>query len=376
VFLANEKGDWTTDSRATKIFDVDPNRQAEGVPSPLEWSDGRLTILDQSLLPEQVQFVRLSSVADVVNALRGLKVRGAPVIGVCGAFGVVVGLDERNPTDIDAAHEELDRLTVEIGHARPTAVNLFRAVERTVDAARSGRAPREIRALALEEALRIQSEDREACRRIAGYGCTELSGRRRLLTHCNAGRLATTGVGTALGVVYGLAEAGEPVEVLATETRPALQGARLTTWELLRSGIPVTLLVDSAAGVALSSHMVDAVIVGCDRVALNGDVANKIGTYTLAVLAHEAGIPFYVAGPLSSFDPNLATGSEIVVEQRSADEVRGLAERATAPGVPVLNPAFDVTPARLVTAFITEAGVLRPPFEHSITSALAGAQQG
>jgi methylthioribose-1-phosphate isomerase len=352
---------------------VDAVGKGGSVPSPVEWSDGCLRVLDQTLLPDRLEVRTLCSVQEVVDAIRRLVVRGAPVIGVCGAFGVIVGLDERRPANVGAAQEELERLTVEIGQARPTAVNLSWAVERTTSAARSGATPEEIRQLALEEALRIQNEDREACRRIAAYGRAELSNARRLLTHCNTGRLATTGIGTALGIVYDKAKAGESIEVFATETRPALQGSRLTAWELARAGIPVTLLADSAAGAALASGMVEAVVVGCDRVALNGDVANKIGTYTLAVLAREADVPFYVAGPLSSFDAALHDGSGIVLEQRSPEEVRRIAAAVVAPDVPAWNPAFDITPARLTTAFITDAGVLRPPFEESIARALSRA---
>ena len=336
----------------------------------VEWRQGRLRVLDQTLLPEQLEIKTLSTVGEVVDAIQRLAVRGAPALGVCGAFGVVVGLDEARPGDAGAARACLDRLTHQIGEARPTAVNLRWAVERTAEAARPGATPEEIRQLALEEALRIQAEDRESCRRIGEHGRGELAGVSRLMTHCNAGRLATTGIGTALGVVYAKAEAGEPVEVLATETRPALQGARLTAWELSRAGIPVTLIPDSAAGAALASGKAEAVLVGCDRVAKNGDFANKIGTYPLAVLARESGVPFYVAGPLSSFDVRIPDGSAIVIEQRSPEEVRSVSGRTVAAEVSVWNPAFDVTPARFVTAFITDAGLLRQPFEESISRAL------
>lgn len=340
--------------------------------SPLEWRGDHLEVVDQTALPERLVLRRLRTAADVVDALRRLVVRGAPVIGVCGAFGMVIGLGERRPATRREAVAELDRLAGEIGSARPTAVNLSWAVERVAAAARNGKDQEEVRRLALAEAGRIRDEDRESCRRIAGHGRAELAGARRILTHCNTGRLATAGIGTALGVVYAKAEAGEPVEVLVTETRPLLQGARLTAWELRRAGVPVTLLSDAAAGAALAAGMADAVVVGCDRVARNGDTANKIGTYALAVLAREAGVPFYVAGPASSFDLRAEGGGRIVVEQRPADEVRRVAGVAVAPEVPVWNPAFDVTPGGLVTAFITDAGVLRPPYEESIPGALEG----
>jgi methylthioribose-1-phosphate isomerase len=231
----------------------------------------------------------------------------------------------------------------------------------------------ELHRLALAEALAVLEEDRTACARMAEAGRAELAAHHRLLTHCNTGRLATAGLGTALGVVYAKAAAGEPVQVLASETRPLLQGARLTAWELVNAGIPVTVVADTAAGAAMAGGLVDAVLVGCDRVAANGDTANKIGTYSLAVLARANQLPFYVVGPLSSFDPDAASGAGIEIEQRPAAEVSTIAGRQVAPGAAgVWNPAFDVTPAALVTAFITDAGVLRPPFERSIAAALAG----
>jgi methylthioribose-1-phosphate isomerase len=257
--------------------------------------------------------------------------------------------------------------------ARPTAVNLGWAVRRVAAAAAGAADAAELRRRALAEAEAVLAEDRAACARMAEAGRAELAGRSRLLTHCNTGRLATAGVGTALGVVYAKAAAGEPVQVLASETRPLLQGARLTAWELVNAGIPVTVVADTAAGAAMAGGMVDAVLVGCDRVARNGDTANKIGTYSLAVLARANRIPFYVVGPLSSFDPEAADGAAIEIEQRPAAEVSTVAGARLAPeAAGVWNPAFDVTPATLVTAFVTDAGVLRPPFEASIGSALAG----
>jgi methylthioribose-1-phosphate isomerase len=242
-------------------------------------------------------------------------------------------------------------------------VNLSWAVRRVRVAAARGASPGAVRELALVEALQIVDEDREACRRIGELGRAELAGASRILTHCNAGRLATLGMGTALAPVYAKAAAGEPVQVFACEARPLLQGARLTTWELLEAGIDVTLIADSAAASLLASGRVDAVIVGADRIAANGDTANKIGTLSIATAARRAGVPFYVAAPGSTFDPATATGGDIVVEERSADEVRAFHGRLAAPAdVSVWNPAFDVTPHDLVTAFITDAGVLQPPF--------------
>jgi methylthioribose-1-phosphate isomerase len=340
--------------------------------SAVAWRDDRIEAIDQTLLPERLTILELRTVAEVVDALRRLAIRGAPAIGVAAAFGVVLGLDERQPSSAADAVAALDEVAVELEAARPTAVNLAWAVRRVAAAARGGAEPAEIRRRALDEAMLVLQEDRDSCRRMAEFGRVELLGRRRLLTHCNTGRLATAGLGTALGVVYAKAAAGEEVEVLASETRPLLQGARLTAWELVDAGIPVTVLAEGATGAAMARGMVDAVLVGCDRVARNGDTANKIGTYGLSVLARSHAIPFYVVGPLSSFDLAAGGGDQIVIEERAADELRRLAGVPVAPAAAgAWNPAFDVTPAALITGFITDAGVLRPPFEESIPLALA-----
>jgi methylthioribose-1-phosphate isomerase len=323
--------------------------------SSVEWRDDHLEVIDQTLLPHGLELRSLRTVDDVVDAIERLVVRGAPAIGVCAAYGVAIGLAAgRDPEDVAA----------QLKAARPTAVNLAWAVDRVVSAAHS-------HGDALAEARAIQDEDRESCRRIGEFGRAELTHATRVLTHCNTGRLATAGLGTALGVVYAKAAAGEDIEVLATETRPLLQGARLTAWELADAGIPVTLISDSATGAALSSGRVDAVIVGTDRVAANGDVANKIGTYMLAVLARANGVPFYVAGPLSSFDADTPDGASIEIEERASAEVRLINGTSVAADVDVWNPAFDVTRAELVTAFITDVGILRPPFAEAIARALA-----
>jgi len=353
-------------------MDLDLLRSAVG------WRDGRLEIVDQTLLPERLVVRQLTTVAEVVEALGRLAVRGAPAIGVAGALGVVLGLAETGPPrpgpdGLAAARAELERAAATLEVARPTAVNLRWAVRRVAAAAAGAADAAELRRLALAEALAVLEEDRAACARMAEAGRAELAARHRLLTHCNTGRLATAGLGTALGVVYAKAAASEPVQVLATETRPLLQGARLTAWELVNAGIPVTVVADTAAGAAMAGGLVDAVLVGCDRVAANGDTANKIGTYSLAVLARANQLPFYVVGPLSSFDPGAASGADIEIEQRPAAEVSTIAGREVAPGAAaVWNPAFDVTPADLITAFITDAGVLRPPYTRSIAAALAG----
>ncbi len=334
------------------------------------WVDDHIEIIEQTKLPTVLDVVELHTVDAVVDVISRLAVRGAPAIGECGAYGMVVGLDERAPTSTAAAAAVLDELVETIGNARPTAVNLSWAVRRVRDAAAGGLDVPAIRELALAEAHHILSEDRAACTRMGLFGLDELAGMTRILTHCNTGRLATAGWGTALGVIYAKAAAGEPVTVYSSETRPLLQGARLTSWELQDAGIDVTLMPDSASSMAMAQGRVEAVVVGADRIAANGDTANKIGTYTHAVSAKYAGIPFYVVAPLSTFDTSIASGAEIVIEERPADEMRWWRSEPTAPAdIAVWNPAFDVTPAELITAIITEVGVLKPPYGPSIRAA-------
>jgi S-methyl-5-thioribose-1-phosphate isomerase len=325
------------------------------------WAGGAIEVVDQTRLPREEVVLRLRTPQEAIGAIRRLAVRGAPAIGVCGALAVVLAADElgerADPAALAAAAEP-------VATARPTAVNLRWAVDRVVRAVRGARSPAELRARALAEAQAVLEEDREACEAIARHGAAELAGASRLMTICNTGRLATAGWGTALGIVYAKARAGAPVEVLACETRPLLQGARLTAWELRDAGIPVTVLTEGAAPLALAQGRADAVVVGCDRVARNGDVANKVGTLVLALAARAAGVPFYVAGPRSTFDPGTATGAEIEIEERDGDEVR--AASGLPADVAVWNPAFDVVPASLVTAFVCEDGVLRPPFAPAI----------
>ena len=336
------------------------------------WAGDRIEIIDQTRLPEELTVVELVSVDAVVDAIYRLAVRGAPAIGACGALGVVVGLDERRPRDSSGARTALAELADIIGSARPTAVNLRWAVDRVRDAAEVGETPEAIRALALSEALAIIDNDRKACTLIGEHGRVELAGAVNIMTHCNTGRLATAGWGTALGVIYAKAAAGEPVAVLASETRPLLQGGRLTTWELLDAGIDVTLMPDGADAAAMAQGKVDAVIVGADRIVANGDTANKIGTFSHAVNAKRAGVPFYVAADLSTFDPDTASGDDIEIELRATSELTEWRGQPTAPAdVPTWNPAFDVTPAELITGIITEVGVLHPPFEDSIRDAFS-----
>ncbi len=349
-----------------------PALDLEGLRPSVSWTGNQIEIIDQTKLPGEFTLIELATVDDVVDAIYRLAVRGAPAIGACGALGMVIGLDERRPRDSSSARTALAELATVIGSARPTAVNLRWAVDRVRDVASLGESPAEARALALTEALKIIAEDRDACTRIGEAGRAELAGVTRIMTHCNTGRLATAGWGTALGVIYAKVAAGERVEVLSSETRPLLQGARLTTWELLDAGIDVTLMPDGADAAAMAQGKVEAVIVGADRIAANGDTANKIGTFSHAVNARHAGIPFYVAAPLSTFDVTLESGAGIEIELRSDTELTTWRTEPTAPSeVPTWNPAFDVTPAELITAIITEVGVLRPPYESSIRDALA-----
>jgi methylthioribose-1-phosphate isomerase len=338
----------------------------------VRWDTDAIVIIDQRRLPAQLVEWRLTNVADVVEAIATLAVRGAPAIGIASAYGLVIGLDEARPGSAREAIDRIRELEETIGGARPTAVNLRAALARVRAAVAAGDLPdaAAVRAAALAEAAAIHDEDRAACSRIGEHGRALLAGRRRILTHCNTGRLATAGDGTALAIVYALQAAGEQPSVLVTESRPLLQGARLTAWELQASGVDVRLIVDSAAAAAMGAGLVDVVLVGCDRVAANGDTANKIGTYQLALLARQHGIPFFVAGPLSSFDPETPGGSGIPVEERSPDEVRLFAgQPSSPPDVPVWNPAFDVTPAHLIDAFVTEVGVIRPPSTEAIRAA-------
>jgi methylthioribose-1-phosphate isomerase len=337
----------------------------------VRWSadGGAVDIIDQRLLPGKLERRDLRTVGDLCDAIATLAVRGAPAIGVAGAMGLVVALapfatDRREPF-LQRARELAER----IASVRPTAVNLSWAVRRVVstgmETAGDGAA---ILAAMRDEATRILDEDRAMCRRIGEHGLSLLADGARVLTHCNAGALATAGIGTALAPVYVAAERGRRVAVFADETRPLLQGSRLTAWELDQVGIDVTVLADSMAASLMRDGRIDLVIVGADRIAANGDVANKVGTYPLAVVARYHGIPFYVAAPWSTVDPDTPSGDAITIEHRAADELaRGFGVAVAPDRVAVYNPAFDVTPAELVSAFITDRGIVRPPFrfEHA-----------
>ena len=312
----------------------------------LRFADGVLWALDQTQLPWREQELNLRTAEEVAEAIRRLSIRGAPLIGVAAAYGVALEL-ARDP-------DSLERACATLREARPTAVNLAHAVDRVRNAVLAGGS-------SLEEAMAIEREEEAASQAMAVHGADYLTGVRSILTHCNTGALAAPGRGTALAVIAELADRGGLEKVIATEARPLLQGARLTAYELAHLGIPHELIVDAAAPGLLAQRAADAVIVGCDRVAANGDVANKVGTYGLALAAHRAGIPFVVAGPTSTIDPACAYGRDIVIEERHPEEVRAAAgQRLTPPDTPCRNPAFDVTPAELITAIVTERGVFSP----------------
>ncbi len=321
-------------------------------------------LLDQRLLPGEERYLRLAGTEEVARAIETLAVRGAPAIGVTAAMAIAVALARAPDAELRAT---LERDSARLARTRPTAVNLAWALARMAGELHArldaGAAPSDVRRHARALAQRIHDDDVASCRAIGDAGAALLPPRARVLTHCNAGALATAGYGTALGVIRSAARDGRLAHVLAQETRPFLQGARLTTWELARDDIPVSLLTDGMGGAMMARGEVDAVVVGADRIAANGDVANKIGTYTLAVLAQAHGVPFYVAAPLSTLDLDTPSGKEIPIEQRSSEEVTHIAGVAIAPaGVTALHPAFDVTPATLVTAIVTERGVVRPPY--------------
>jgi methylthioribose-1-phosphate isomerase len=345
-----------------------------GVVPTVAWEDGAVVMIDQRRLPHEEVLLRCQDHRDVAAAIKDMAIRGAPAIGVAAAFGLALGVRTTRNEGAPLVAEWQDMCSL-LAATRPTAVNLFWAIERMRRrfdslSAEGGEA---LRNGLLEEALAVQHEDLESCRRMGDLGAELLPDDARVLTHCNAGALATAGYGTALGVVRSAFRLGKLKAVFADETRPWLQGARLTAWELLQDGIPTTLIADNAAGHLMARGEINAVVVGSDRIAANGDVANKIGTYTVAVLAKEHSVPFYVAAPVSTFDLATATGADIAIEERPADEVTHVAgRRVAAEGVTVRNPAFDVTPHRFVTAIVCERGVARPPFLESLR-ALVGA---
>ena len=338
---------------------------------PIEWANGTLRLLDQTRLPTEEVIVEAYGYLEVVDAIKTMRVRGAPAIGVTAAYAVAMAARELDISDKDTFLQRLEEAGAEIKAARPTAVNLMWAVDRMLALARSEPDTARIKDRLVEEAVSMEKEDEAVNRKMGSHGKELMPDGGSVLTHCNAGALATAAYGTAVGVIRAGWEDGKRFKVFNTETRPFLQGARLTAWEFKKLGIPSTLLVDSAAGMLMHRGEIGCVITGADRIAANGDTANKIGTYTLAVLAKENGIPFYVAAPTSTVDMNLPNGDEIEIEERSPSEVTEFRGVPIAPeGVEALNPGFDVTPNRYVSAIITEAGIARPPFIESLDLAI------
>ena len=337
----------------------------------IEWKDDAVVMIDQRKLPASEVYVTCKTANEVAKAIKTMVIRGAPAIGVAAAMGIAVGMTRSRATGTKQFTTEFQKTCELMAGTRPTAVNLFWAIERMkkafAAAAQDGQSVDEIKRRLVAEARAIHDEDVQSCRTMGAYGATLVPSSARILTHCNAGALATAGYGTALGVIRAAAEQGKTIAVLADETRPFLQGARLTAWELVRDGINTTVITDNMAGAMMRLGQVDLVVVGADRIAANGDVANKIGTYSVAVLAKEHGIPFYVAAPLSTVDLHTPDGSRIPIEERNEREVTHVgANRLTPEGARIRNPAFDVTPSQYVTAIITERGIARAPFHESL----------
>ncbi|HXY48869.1 MAG TPA: S-methyl-5-thioribose-1-phosphate isomerase [Terriglobales bacterium] len=335
----------------------------------LEWTDSGVRFLDQTRLPTEETYVTCTTHQQVADVIRNMVVRGAPAIGVAAAMGIALGVKNSSAPNLAQLKAEFEQIAGIIGETRPTAINLFWAIRRMRDKLELLRLRPlpEIKQALIEEAQRMHAEDIAANQAMGRHGATLMPASGSVLTHCNAGALATAGYGTALGVIRAAVEQGKKIHVYADETRPFLQGSRLTAWELMKDGIPTTVISDNMAGAMMKQGKIGAVVVGADRIAANGDVANKIGTYTLAVLAKEHGIPFYVAAPISTVDLETAHGDKIPIEQRDGKEVTHIAGRQIVPdGVDVDNPAFDVTPANYVAAIITERGIARAPYEESL----------
>jgi methylthioribose-1-phosphate isomerase len=345
----------------------------------IEWKDGAIVMIDQRKLPASEVYVSCKTAQEVAKAIKTMVIRGAPAIGVAAAMGIALGMARSRATGTKQFATEFQKLCDLMAATRPTAVNLFWAIERMkrafAESAQGGCSVDEIKRRLEVEARKIHDADVASCRAMGALGAELVPERARILTHCNAGALATAGYGTALGVIRAAAEQGKQVAVLADETRPFLQGARLTAWELVKDGIDTTVITDNMAASMMRMGNVDLVVVGADRIAANGDVANKIGTYGVAVLAKEHDIPLYVAAPLSTIDLNTTDGSKIPIEERNDREVTHVgANRLTPEGARVRNPAFDVTPAKYVTAIITERGIARPPYHESLAALVSDAQ--
>ena len=336
--------------------------------STITWKNKKVRIIDQTILPHKLKFIYCNSKESVWKVIKTMKIRGAPALGVAAAYGVYLGVRNSNKTFF----KDLSKTIKYLASSRPTARNLFWALERMkkVAYAHKKEPVKKIKQVLLKEANKILKEDKDICRRMGKFGSKLIKRKDRILTHCNAGGLATADYGTALGVLFSAKRQGKKIKVYVDETRPLLQGARLTAWELMRAGIDTTLISDNMAAHLMSKGRVDKVIVGADRIARNGDAANKIGTYNLAILAHYHRIPFYVAAPLSTIDMRIKSGRDIPIEERDPDEVRKIKNIYISPKrVKVFNPAFDVTPNKFITAIITEKGVLRKPFLKSIRNA-------
>lgn len=329
----------------------------------IEWLGNRVRILDQTRLPQEEVYLELNHYQDIASAIVELKIRGAPAIGIVGAYGIALGALEIETSSRKEFLGRLRGVSQTLAATRPTAKNLFQAIDRMEQVAAVGEDIKQTKKALIDQAVKMHSEEAEATKKLSQLGAELIHDGFSILTHCNTGALATAGYGTALGVIKRAKEQGKNIKVLATETRPLLQGAKLTTWELKRANILFTLITDSMAGYFMSRGEVSCVIVGADRIAANGDTANKIGTYSLAVLAKENGIPFYVAAPTTTIDLSLASGDEIPIEQRSPDEVTYIQGVRIAPaGIDAANPAFDVTPHRYITAIITEKGIIKEPY--------------
>lgn len=335
----------------------------------LEWTDSGVRFIDQTKLPTEEVYVICKTHAEVADAIRNMVVRGAPAIGVAAAMGIALGMKNSSASSADELQQEFEDICDVMGKTRPTAVNLFWAIGRMRKQFESlrTRPPAQIRQALVEEAQRMHAQDIAANQAMGRYGATLMPASGGVLTHCNAGALATCGYGTALGVIRAAVEQGKKIHVYADETRPFLQGARLTAWELVKDGIPTTVISDNMAGALMKQGRIRVIVVGADRIAANGDVANKIGTYTVAVLAKEHNLPFYVAAPFSTIDLATPDGSKIPLEQRSAKEVTHIGGKQIVPdGAAVENPAFDVTPAKYVSAIVTERGIARAPYSESL----------
>lgn len=344
----------------------------------IEWEDGDVVMIDQRKLPGREVYVRCRTAKEVAKAIRTMVIRGAPAIGVAAAMGIALAVRRSTATGTTQLATEFYRACDLLAATRPTAVNLFWAIERMkrafATAMRAGQSTDELKATVDAESARVHDEDVANCRALGKHGAEVVPADARVLTHCNAGALATGGYGTALGVIRGAVDAGKRVAVFADETRPFLQGARLTAWELVRDGIETTVITDGMSGALMRAGRVDLVVVGADRIAANGDVANKIGTYTVAVLARAHDVPFYVAAPVSTIDLSTPDGDGIPIEERDPKELTHMGSLQLAPdGASVWNPGFDVTPAEYVAGIITEHGICRPPFDKSLREACGAA---